>query len=249
MARLHRHVRDTDTIIVPRPPVSTSSLPGIVMTIDYTEARFVAPICTVQDVAEIVDMPVEAVKTWAGQRHSRRQMFSRNPQGHRGWPSVPLVGLVEANTLRTLRDMLAPSKVEAAALWIRKRYDAPFALANRRLVTDGAFAYVRENPSELYRVKTKQHAFVEVLEDHLRPLIFEDDDYPVAYEVRIPGVVIDPRFNAGRMTFVRNRVPVFAVLGSLRGGDSVDEVMQQYGLTLQEVTAVDEHLEWAAKAA
>lgn len=122
-------------------------------------------------------------------------------------------------------------------------------MANRRLVTDGAFAYVRENPSELYRVKTKQHAFVEVLEDHLRPLIFEDDDYPVAYEVRIPGVVIDPRFNAGRMTFVRNRVPVFAVLGSLRGGDSVDEVMQQYGLTLQEVTAVDEHLEWAAKAA
>ncbi|HET7305019.1 MAG TPA: DUF433 domain-containing protein [Segeticoccus sp.] len=219
------------------------------MTVDYTEARFVAPICTVQDVAELVGMPVETVKTWAGQRRSRRQMFTRAPQGHRGWPSVPLVGLVEANTLRTLRDLLAPSEVEAAALWIRNKYDAPYALANRRLVTDGAYAYVHENPSELYRVKTKQQAFVEVLEDHLRPLIFEDDDYPVAYEVRIPGVVIDPRFNAGRMTFVRNRIPVFAVLGSLQGGDSVEEVMQQYGLTLQEVAAVDEHREWAAKAA
>ena len=65
----------------------------------------------------------------------------------------------------------------------------------------------------------------------------------------VPGVTIDPRFNAGRMTFVRNRVPVFAVLGSLAGGDSVDEVMQQYGLTLQEVAAVDEHREWAATAA
>lgn len=219
------------------------------MAVDYTEPRFVAPICTVQDVAEIVGMPVETVKTWAGQRRSRRQMFSRTPQEHRGWPSVPLVGLVEANTLRTLRDMLAPSEVEAAALWIRNKYDAPYALANKRLVTDGAYAYVQENPSELYRVKTKQHAFVEVLEAHLHPLIFEHDDYPVAYEVRIPGVVIDPRFNAGRMTFERNRVPVFAVLGSLQGGDSVDEVMQQYGLTLQEVAAVDEHREWAAKAA
>lgn len=219
------------------------------MDVDYTEPRFVTPICTVHDVADLVDMPLDTVKAWAGQRSSRRQMFTRIPQGHRGWPSVPLVGLVEANTLRTLREMLAPSEVEAAADWIRQRYAAPYALANKRLVTDGAYAYVRENPSDLYRVKTNQHAFVEVLEDHLKPLIFEHDDYPVAFGVRIPGVVIDPRFNAGRMTFIRNRVPVFAVVGSLAGGDSVDEVMQQYGLTLQEVAAVDEHREWAATAA
>ena len=219
------------------------------MTVDYTEPRFVTPICTVQNVADIVDMPLDTVKNWAGQRHSRRQMFTRAPQAHRGWPSVPLIGLVEANTLRTLREMLAPSEVEAAANWIRRQYDAPYALANRRLVTDGAYAYVQENPSELYRVKTQQYAFVEVLKEHLKPLVFEHDDYPVAFEVRIPGVVIDPRYNAGRMSFKRNRMPVFAVLGSLRGGDSVDEVMQQYGLTLQEVAAVDEHREWAAEAA
>jgi uncharacterized protein (DUF433 family) len=219
------------------------------MDVDYEEPRFVTPICTVHGVADLVGIPLDTVKSWAGQRHSRRQMFTRAPQGHRGWPSVPLVGLVEANTLRTLRDLLAPSEVEAAAAWIRKRHAAPYALASKRLVTDGAYAYVQENPSDLYRVRTQQHAFVEVLENHLRPLVFEQDDYPVAFRVRIPGVVIDPRFNAGRMTFVRNRVPVFAVLGSLRGGDSADEVMQQYGLTLQEVAAVDEHREWAAKAA
>ena len=219
------------------------------MDIDYREPRFATPICTVKDVADLVGMPLDTVQTWAGQRASWRQMITRVPQGHRGWPSVPLVGLVEANTLRTLREMLAPSEVEAAAAWIRQKYDAPFALANKRLVTDGAYAYVRENPSDLYRVSTQQRAFVEVLEEHLEPLVFEDDDYPVAFEVRIPGVSIDPRFNAGRMTFIRNRVPVFAVLGSLAGGDSVDEVMQQYGLTMQEVAAVDEHREWAAAAA
>lgn len=219
------------------------------MAVDFSEPRFVVPICTVQDVAHLVGMPLDTVKSWAGQRHSRRQMFTRTSQGHRGWPSVPLVGLVEANTLRTLREMLAPSEVEAAATWIRQHNNAPYALANRRLVTDGAYAYVQENRSELYRVKTQQYAFVEVLEEHLRPLIFEHDDYPVAFEVRIPGVVIDPRYNAGRMSFKRNRVPVFAVIGSLQGGDSVDEVMQQYGLTLQEVAAVDEHRLWASAAA
>ncbi len=219
------------------------------MEVDYTEPRFVTPICTLQDVAELVDMPIDTVKSWAGQRSARRRMFTRYPQDRRGWPSVPLVGLAEANTLRTLREMLAPSEVEAAVAWFGKHYAEPFALANKRLVTDGVYAYVRENPSDLYRVKTNQHAFVEVLEDHLRPLIFEHDDYPMAFRVRIPGVAIDPRFNAGRMTFVRNRVPVFAVLGSLTGGDSVEEVMQQYGLTLQEVAAVDEHREWAATAA
>ena len=38
----------------------------------------------------------------------------------------------------------------------------PSPLANKRLVTDGAYATSGENPSELYRVKTSQHAFVEV---------------------------------------------------------------------------------------
>lgn len=217
--------------------------------VDFVEPRFVTPICSVHDVADIVGMPLDTVKAWAGQRRSRPRMLTRTPQQHRGWPSVPLVGLVEAHTLRTLREMLAPAEVEAAATWIRNQYSAPYALANRRLVTDGAYAYVRENPSGLYRVKTGQHAFVEVIEHHLEPLVFEEDEYPVAYRVRIPGVAIDPRFNAGRMTFERNRVPVFAVVGSLRGGDSVDEVMQQYGLTLQEVAAVDEHREWASAAA
>lgn len=216
---------------------------------DYNEPRFTTPICTVQDVADIVGMPLETVKTWAGQRHSRRQMITRLPQEHRGWPSIPLIGLAEANTLRALRRLLPPAEVEAAAVWIRDQYTTPYALANRRLVTDGAFAYVQENPHELYRVATDQHAFVEVLEEHLQPLVFDGDDYPVAFEVRVPGVVIDPRFNAGRMSFARNRVPLFAVVGSLQGGDSVDEVMQQYGLTLQEVAAVDGHRAWAAAAA
>ncbi len=219
------------------------------MTVDYTEPRFVTPICTVQDVAGIVGMPIETVKSWAGLRKTRRQMITRTPQGHRGWPSIPLVGLVEANTLRTLRDLLPASEVEAAATWIRDHFEAPYALANRRLVTDGAYAFVQENPSDLYRVKPQQHAFIEVLEEHLKPLIFESDDYQVAFEVRIPGVVIGPRFNAGRMMFQRNRIPIFAVLGSLTGGDSVDEVMQQYGLTLHEVAAVDSHREWATAAA
>jgi uncharacterized protein (DUF433 family) len=217
--------------------------------VDFGEPRFVTPICTVQDVATLVGMPLDTVKAWAGQRRSRRQMITRLPQAHRGWPSIPLVGLAEAHILRTLRDLLPPSEVDAAAMWIRDRYQDPHALANKRLVTDGAYAYVQEGPNELYRVRTQQHAFVEILEAHLKPLIFERDDYPVAFAVRIPGAVIDPRFNTGRMTFERNRVPVFAVVGSLRGGDSVDEVMQQFGLTLQEVAAVDEHLEWAATAA
>ena len=82
------------------------------MDVDYQEPRFVTPICTVQDVADLVGMPLDTVNAWAGQRSSRRQMFTREPQDHRGWPTVPLVGLVEANTLRTLREMLAPSEVE-----------------------------------------------------------------------------------------------------------------------------------------
>ena len=92
--------------------------------VDYGEPRFVTPICTVHDVATLVGMPLDTVKAWAGQRTSRRQMITRLPQRHRGWPSVPLVGLAEAHTLRTLRELLPKTEVDAAAAAQRERWSS-----------------------------------------------------------------------------------------------------------------------------
>lgn len=220
------------------------------MGTNFRDARFTAPICTVRDVAELVGMPLATVQSWAGQRYSRPQMITHFRPERRGWPSIPLVGLAEAATLRSLLEVLPRREVWAAADWIRQRFDSPHALANQRLVTDGAYAYVEEHPALIYRVATNQQVIRTAIEEYLRPIRFGEDFYPEAFRVtRLPGVEIDPRYNAGRMAFERNRVPVFAVAGSLRAGETVAEVVEEYRLTMAEVRAVEEQLDWLDEAA
>ncbi|WP_152185607.1 DUF433 domain-containing protein [Segeticoccus rhizosphaerae] len=219
--------------------------------VDFTEPRFTTPILTVKDIATLVDMPIDTAQAWAGQRRDRPQLFTRFPQDRRGWPSVPLIGLAEASSLRALKSFLPPSEVAVAARYIKDHADRPHALASQRLVTDGATAYVEEYHGEsVTRLRDQQTTIVEVFRDHLRPLVFLEDEFPIAYKVpQLPGVEINPNFNAGRMSFRRNRVPVFAVAGSLLGGDSRDEVEEQYRLTADEVLSVERQLDWLTQAA
>lgn len=222
------------------------------MAVDYQEPRFVDPICTIREVALLVGMPLDTVKAWSGQRRSRPPFITRIPQGHRGWPSIPLVGLAEASALRALRAVLPHGEVAAAAEWIRSEFGSPHALANRRLVTDGAYAYVQEHGDQelLYRVKTQQHVIAEVVAEHLRPLRFEGDDYPTAFRVAaVEGAEIDPRYNSGRMAFERNRVPLFAVVGLLKAGEPATIVAQEFGLSMSEVASVEHNVEWLDEAA
>jgi len=218
--------------------------------VDFTEPRFTSPILTVRDVSELVGMPLDTVQAWAGQRRDRPAEFKTVRNLKRGWPIVPLVGLAEASSLRALRAALPPSEVREAAAFIRQHLDGQYPLANRRLVTDGATAYVQEAGGSVRRIRDSQEAIVEAFEEHLRPLIFLEDEYPVAYRVeRLHEVEIDPRFNAGRMHFARNKVPVFVVADLLRAGELPAAVQHDFGLTRQEIRSVQRELDWLEKVA
>lgn len=219
-------------------------------SVDLSQPRFASPICTIGEVARLVDMPVTTVQSWAGQRTSRPQLITKIRAERRGWPSVPLVGLAEAATLRGMLALLPRPEVMAAAAWIQDHYEQPHPLANKRLVTDGVYAFVEEHHDQLYRLVGGQIAIRDSIEAHLRPIDFADDYYPLAFHVgMLPGVVIDPLFNAGRMCFARNKVPLFAVTGSLLAGATSEEIISEYRLELDEVHLVERELPWLASAA
>lgn len=214
-----------------------------------TDPRFSTPILTVAEVSGLLAIKLPTMQNWAGQRTSRPQLIQRIDQHHRGWPSIPLVGLVEASTLKLLKTILPDSEVRFAAEWIRREFQSPHPLAHRRLVTDGVYAFVEEH-QDLVRLSDQQRVIRESIDEYIRPVLWAEDDYPLAFEVmQLPGVVIDPRFNAGRMAFLKGRVPVFAVLGSILAGDPLDEVATAYRLTLSDVEAVNEQREWLGTAA
>lgn len=218
--------------------------------VDFSEPRFTSPILTIRNVSDLVGMPVDTVQAWAGQRHDRTPEFQTIRNRKRGWPIVPLVGLAEATSLRALRQALPASEVRAAAAFIREQRGGRYPLANRRLVTDGATAFVQEHGGRVTRIRDMQETITEAFAEHLRPLVFVHDEYPVAYQVeQIPGVLIDPRFNAGRMHFERNRVPVFAVADMLRAGELSVVVAHEFGLDGEEVASVERELDWLEKVA
>lgn len=58
-------------------------------------------------------------------------------------------------------------------------------------------------------------------------------------------ISIDPQIQGGRPVIRGTRVPVRVVVGSLAGGDSIDEVCEGYGITREDLQAA---LAYAAEA-
>lgn len=178
-------------------------------------------------------------------------MITRYRPLKRGWPSIPLVGLAEAAVLRGLLEQgVRRSEIYATVDHLRTEYNSPFPFADHRLLTDGQLVYALEESGAMYRVSTDQFVFRDVVEEHLKPIVFGEDNFPTAYRIPdMPGVEIDPRYNSGRWSFERNRVPLFAVAGAIEAGESPAVVCEAFGLTADEVTLVERNLERLADAA
>lgn len=211
--------------------------------------RFTSAIATRGEVAQLLHVSrPEKLTDWATPKPGRAPLV-HTIKGQ-GRFTVPLVGIAEAATLNALRvGGMSMQEARRAADFIRREYDDEFALASPRLVTDGTDAFIQDHVG-VVRIRDGQSALQEVIAAHLRPLIIGTDGKVEAFHVEeFAGakVTIDPRFNAGRMSFVRNRVPVFVVAGALAAGDSVDEVAIDYALTRDEVAEVARLSHWLAK--
>jgi hypothetical protein len=75
---------------------------------------------------------------WLGETANGAPLVHRVEPEKRGWPSVPFVAVVEAYVLRSLRVLgLTKRKIREAAAEVRKSFDTPYALATKKITTDG----------------------------------------------------------------------------------------------------------------
>jgi hypothetical protein len=103
------------------------------------------------------------------------------PPERRGWPRVPFVGVIGAYVLRALRDLKLPmDRIRKAAELVRDGFDDPYALAHRRIVTDGVALFVRMADASYVRALDRQLAFADVLEDHLKEIDWDATATPSA---------------------------------------------------------------------
>lgn len=216
--------------------------------------RFEILLYTLADVARIVDVPVSTLSTWA-QGYTRRFrgrpevvgepiVTYMRPEGH-GQPSIPFVGLAEATVLAAVRRSGVPmQRIRPALRAIETRMGIDHALASKRLYTDGAELlddYAESHPDTedgraaltLVVVRSGQRVFTEIIEEYLRRIEYAPDGY--ARLIRVPAyehaeVVVDPRRAFGAPTFARGGARVDDVLHRFWAGESLDELVAEFGV-------------------
>ncbi len=135
-------------------------------------------------------------------------------------------------------------RVRPALEALQSRIGIAYALASRRLYTDGAellYDYDEEcraagsgrEPSDLVVVRNNQRVFVEVVTRYLQRIEYGPDGY--ASLIHVPAydradVVADPTRSFGAPIFERGGARVSDVLDRFWAGESLSELADEYGV-------------------
>lgn len=216
------------------------------------DIRFTSAICTPAEAATLADMPTGTVRSWMRPTSKSTPIVHSVGTERQGWPTLPLVGVVETWSMRTLRRSGVPmQKLRKVAESLQAEYDDPYVLARPILFTDGIDLYRRDR-GYLFRVEDGQQPIEEVIADYLSRVDLDTSDDPTAFRVPLTSdvsLVMDPHFNAGRPSFENSRVPAFAILGSLDAGDPPQVIAADFGISDEEVNAINERRLWVSKFA
>ncbi|MFC3450069.1 DUF433 domain-containing protein [Amycolatopsis speibonae] len=206
--------------------------------------KFNEPLLTPKEVARHLGIPESTMYYWLGEEADGVPLVHRISPERRGWPSVPFVAVVEAYVLRALRDLgLTKRKIREAATEVRRSFDTPYALATKKITTDGVDIFVHYADGDLARVGDGQRPFREVIDDYLHYIDWDmKDGFAGSLRLRqypdVAPVVIDPRFGWGVPVVSSNKVPVDAIVDLWLAGEPLEDVAYEYGLTREQVEAI-----------
>lgn len=196
---------------------------------------YTTPLLTARDAAAHLRMPESTLDLWLrGSREAEPLVHSVVPE-RRGWPRVTFAGLIEAHVLRSLRDLdISMAEIRRIATIVRREFDDPFALASKRIATDGVTLFAQLADESLVN-QHHQAPIREVIDQHLRFIHWDDEGKPL--RLRLEGypesahVIIDPRFSWGRPVIEASKVPVAAVVDLWHSGEPMDVVAEEFNLS------------------
>ncbi len=204
------------------------------------------PLFTPREVSVFLDIPRSTVYNWlrVGSRGGA-PLVHHIPGDRRGGASVPFAALVEAFVLRALRNQLGFTKRQIAdtVADVRDTFGTDFALASKRIASDGIDIFIQHAENEFTRVGDHQILIREVVGDYLRYITW-DSKTEYAARLQLPGfsedarVIVDPQFAWGDPVVARNKVPIRAVVDLWAAGESLSVVADEYGLTIPEAEEI-----------
>lgn len=217
------------------------------------DPEFTAPLYTLSDAAQVVNVPAQTLRNWArgyvykgvdGVQHSMDALITTTGVG-RG-PVVPFRGLSEAYVLAAFRQAGVPmQRIRPAIQRLEREFGVRAALASEQLKTDGAevlWQYGAEDPElrdSLVVLRSSQLVFRDVIEDYLQTITYRDGQVAL---IRLPQfkpeVFVDPRRNFGVPTLASRGIRVDAVRARLASGEPPAVIAEDYRLDLGDVLAL-----------
>ncbi len=210
-----------------------------------TDPYYSQPILTARETARYLNMPESTLDVWLLGRGQKPLVHAVYPE-KRGWPRVPFVGVVEAYVLRALRDLAVPmAEIRRAAELVREEFDDPYALAHRRIATDGIALFVKMADESFVHARDRQLAFPELIREHLRYIEWNSKGEAQRLHLRhfpkSADVIIDPRFGWGSPVLGQSKVKVEDLVALWRQGERITTIADEYSLTIDVVEDVLRH--------
>lgn len=206
--------------------------------------KFKDPLLTPRDTARHLQIPRATVYYWLREKANGEPLVHHVEPARRGWPSVPFVAVVEAYVLRSLRDLgLTKRAIRDAATEVRRTFNTPYALATRRVCTDGIDIFVHYADDDIARARDGQRPIKEVITDYLKYITWDGtNEFADRLRLRqypdVAPVIIDPRFGWGAPVVESSKVPVDAVVDLWLAGESIEDVAYEYDMTPEQVESI-----------
>ena len=211
-----------------------------------------AGVYTLPDAARLLGLPLPRLRKWVrgtlqgdkttGEQSRRFSVGSFETRGSGADRSFDFLTLIEIFTIAQLRRLgvkMATLRDGRAELAARYRTAHPFALQG--LLKDGVRLLRELGDGAILEVGTSgQTAFAQVIEPFCHRLEFDAAShlatrfYPAGHDKTI---VVDPRHSFGRPVLSGTNITTESIASLVRGGERVDQIAEDYGMQISQVTA------------
>lgn len=209
------------------------------------------PVYGLAEAAHYLSIPENTVRSWVfGRSFPTRQGPRRSPSIVRAADParslLSFVNLLELHVLGAIRrdHEIDMRKVRVAVQHLASRFQREHPLIDQDMLTDGTDLFVEHLGKLVNLSRDGQLAMRSMLEAHLKRI---DRDakglavrlYPFTRPLSAPDaprlIVIDPRRAFGRPVIAGTRIPTTDVFERFKAGDSLDELVAEYGRSTQEI--------------
>jgi uncharacterized protein (DUF433 family) len=227
-------------------PIKTSTRQKA--SIDSDDPRIARAIFTLRETAAYLGIPKSTVHWWARPPGAKHPLITCFPP-HGRQATVPFIGFAEAFVLSSFRRAgVSLQRIRPAVDVLAKEIGVEYALASRRLYTDGAevlFDYATKSGErevmDLVVVRTQQRQFSEVVKGYLKRIHYGGDGWADA--VRLPTyenaeVIVDPKVAFGLPLVIHGGARVEDLVDRFQAGDSVADIATDFSVPRDQVEDV-----------